>query len=39
VAATLGRLKAKRPELDIEVVGPADFFRLFKESKGKAPGA
>lgn len=39
VAATLERLKAKRPELDIEVVGPADFFRLFKESKGKAPGA
>jgi hypothetical protein len=39
VAATLERLKARRPELDIEVVGPADFFRLFKESKTRAPGA
>ncbi|MCX6361420.1 MAG: GxGYxYP family putative glycoside hydrolase [Armatimonadetes bacterium] len=38
VAATLERLQAKRPELDIEVVGPADFFRLFKESKARTPG-
>jgi hypothetical protein len=35
VAQTIERLKAMRPELRIELVGPSDFFRLFKEWKAR----
>ena len=34
VAKSVARLKELRPELDIELVGPQDFFRLFKEVHG-----
>jgi hypothetical protein len=37
IEKTIEALRRKRPELDIEVVDPYTFFRLFKESRGGKP--